>query len=69
LIVPQIELHKTPAGMDEKLTLEWEIDVRKKVAGFWERLSQEYAWNVSEEHNNRTRLLDRSRRVLSRVPV
>jgi hypothetical protein len=39
LIVPQIELHKTPAGMDEKLTLEWEIDVRKKVAGFWERLS------------------------------
>jgi len=41
------------AEMDEKLTLEWELDVRKKVAGFWERLSQEYAWNVSEEHNER----------------
>jgi hypothetical protein len=41
------------AEMDEKLTLEWELDVRKKVAGFWERLSQEYAWKVSEEHDER----------------
>jgi hypothetical protein len=43
--------------MDEKLTSEWEIDVRKKVAGFWERLSQEYTWNVSEEHNERSRAI------------
>jgi hypothetical protein len=27
------------AEMDENLTSEWEIDVRKKVAGFWEKLS------------------------------
>jgi hypothetical protein len=45
------------AKMDEKLTSEWEIDVRKKVAGFWERLSQEYAGNVSEEHNERFRTI------------
>jgi hypothetical protein len=45
------------AEMDEKLTSEWEIDVRKKVAGFWERLSQEYAGNVSEEHNERFRAI------------
>jgi hypothetical protein len=57
LIVPQIEPHKTPARMDEKLTSEWEIDVRKKVAGFWERLSEEYEWNVSEEHNERLRAI------------
>jgi hypothetical protein len=31
------------AEMDEKLTSEWELDIRKKAAGFWERLSQEYA--------------------------
>jgi hypothetical protein len=37
--------------MDEKLTSEWEIDVRKKVAGLWERFSQEYAGHVTEEHN------------------
>jgi hypothetical protein len=43
--------------MDEKLTLEWEIDVRKKVAWFWERLSQEYAGNVSEEHNEKFRAI------------
>jgi hypothetical protein len=27
------------AEMDEKLTSEWELDVRKKVAGCWERLT------------------------------
>jgi hypothetical protein len=27
------------AEMDEKLMSEWELDVRKKIAGFWERLS------------------------------
>jgi hypothetical protein len=39
------------------LTSEWEIDVRRKVAGFWERLSQEYAGNVSEEHSERFRAI------------
>jgi hypothetical protein len=43
--------------MDEKLTLEWEIDVRKKVAGLWERFSQEYAGYVTEEHNERFRAI------------
>jgi hypothetical protein len=56
-LLPALETSSThtdsfsSAEMDEKLTSEWEIDVRKKVAGFWERLSQDYAWNVSEEHN------------------
>jgi hypothetical protein len=43
--------------MDEKLTSEWEIDVRKKVAGLWERFSQEYAGYVTEEHNERFRAI------------
>jgi len=45
------------AEMDEKLTSEWELDVRKKAAGFWERLSQEYVWKVFEEHNERFRAI------------
>jgi hypothetical protein len=36
-------------GVDEKLTSEWELDVRKKAAGIWEMLSQEFAWTVSED--------------------
>lgn len=45
------------AEMDEKLTSEWEIDVRQKVVGFWERLSQVYAGIMSEEHNERFRAI------------
>jgi hypothetical protein len=36
---------------------EWEMDVRKKVAGFWEKLSQECAGNLSEEHEERFRAI------------
>jgi len=62
-LLPALETSSThtdsfsSAEMDEKLTSEWEIDVKKKVAGFWERLSQEYAGNVSEEHNERFRAI------------
>jgi hypothetical protein len=62
-LLPALETSSThtdsfsSAEMDAKLTLEWEIDVRKKVAGFWERLSQEYAWNESEEYNERSRAI------------
>jgi hypothetical protein len=62
-LLPALETSSThtdsfsSAEMDEKLMSEWEIDVRKKVAGFWERLSQEYAGNVSEEHNERFRAI------------
>jgi hypothetical protein len=45
------------SGVDEKLTSEWEIDVRKKAAGIWEMLSQEFAWTVSEEHGKRIRAI------------
>jgi hypothetical protein len=45
------------AELDEKLISEWEMDVRKKVAGFWERLSQECAGNLSEEHEERFRAI------------
>jgi hypothetical protein len=44
-LLPALEMSSThtdsfsSAEMDEKLTLEWEIDVRKKVVGFWDRLS------------------------------
>jgi hypothetical protein len=45
------------AEMDEKLTSKWELDVRKKAVGIWERLSQEYAWTVSEEYGERIRAI------------
>jgi hypothetical protein len=45
------------SGVDEKLTSEWELDVRKKAAGIWEMLSQEFAWTVSEEHGERIRAI------------
>jgi hypothetical protein len=62
-LLPALETSSThtdsfsSAEMDEKLTSEWEVDVRKKVVGFWERLSQEYAGHVSEEHNERFRVI------------
>jgi hypothetical protein len=58
-LLPALEMSDSlsSAEMDEKLTSEWELDVRKKVAWFWERLSQEYAWKVSEEHNERFRAI------------
>jgi hypothetical protein len=34
-----------------------ESNVRKKAAGIWEMLSQEFAWTVSEEHGERIRAI------------
>jgi hypothetical protein len=45
------------AELDEKLISEWEMDVRKKVVGFWEKLSQECAGNLSEEHEEMFRAI------------
>lgn len=45
------------AEVEEKLISEWEMDVRKKVVGFWENVSQECAGNVSEEHEERFRAI------------
>jgi hypothetical protein len=48
-------LQISSAEMDEKLMSEWELDVRKKVAGFWEKLFKE--WTVIEEHSERFRAI------------
>jgi len=36
--LPEISLG-SESGVDEKLTSEWELDVRKKATGIWEMLS------------------------------
>lgn len=37
------------SGVDENLTSEWELEVKKKATGIWEMLSQEFARKVSED--------------------